>query len=76
MPMAHKLTLALPPPCCSVLVVSEHGRPSGIAFVEFPTPQEATAAMGKNKQMMGNRYIEIFPATKADLDRYRARGGF
>jgi heterogeneous nuclear ribonucleoprotein F/H len=48
----------------------DHGRPSGVAFVEFPTPQEATAAMAKNKQMMGSRYIEIFPANRADLDRW------
>eukprot|EP00798_Chlamydomonas_sp_ICE-L_P017038 gene17038-23330_t len=55
----------------SVYVVSENGRPSGIAFVEFPTTQEAAIAMGKNKQMMGSRYIEIFPAAKADLEKYR-----
>uniref|UniRef100_A0A7S0S406 RRM domain-containing protein n=1 Tax=Chlamydomonas leiostraca TaxID=1034604 RepID=A0A7S0S406_9CHLO len=60
----------------NVLIVMDHGRPSGIAFVEFPSPQEATNAMGKNKQMMGTRYIEIFPANRADLDRYKARGGF
>ncbi|KAJ9528187.1 hypothetical protein QJQ45_014178 [Haematococcus lacustris] len=62
---------ALPIPCClcSVLVVMDHGRPSGVAFVEFMSPAEATAAMAKNKQMMGSRYVEIFPATRADLDR-------
>jgi heterogeneous nuclear ribonucleoprotein F/H len=53
--------------------VNEHGRNTGIAFVEFPSPQEAAAAMGKNKQMMGNRYIEMFPATRSDLDKYRSR---
>ncbi|KAJ9528164.1 hypothetical protein QJQ45_005788 [Haematococcus lacustris] len=52
-----------------VLVVMDHGRPSGVAFVEFMSPAEATAAMAKNKQMMGSRYVEIFPATRADLDR-------
>lgn len=31
---------------CSVLIVMDHGRPSGIAFVEFPTPQEATQVGG------------------------------
>lgn len=30
----------------SVLVVLEGGRPSGIAYVEFPTPQEATGVRG------------------------------
>jgi heterogeneous nuclear ribonucleoprotein F/H len=54
-----------------VFIVQEGGRPSGIAFVEFPTAAEATGAMGKNKQMMGSRYIEIFPASRADLEKYR-----
>ncbi len=53
----------------SVLVVSEHGRPTGIAFVEFPSPAEATAAMGKNRQVLGTRWIEIFAASRADLER-------
>ena len=48
----------------SVFIVHEGGRPSGIAFVEFPNPQEASGAMGKNKQMMGSRYVEIFPANR------------
>ena len=51
----------------------EGGRPNGIAFVELPNSQEATAAMAKNKQMMGSRYVEIFPANRSDLERYRAR---
>ena len=67
-----------PPPISplvhSVFIVHEGGRPNGIAFVEFPTPQEASAAMVKNKQMMGSRYVEIFPANRTDLERYRARG--
>uniref|UniRef100_A0A7R9VIB2 RRM domain-containing protein n=1 Tax=Chlamydomonas euryale TaxID=1486919 RepID=A0A7R9VIB2_9CHLO len=60
----------------NVFIVQEHGRPSGIAFVELPTPQEATAAMGMNRKMMGSRYIEIFPANRADLEKYRARSGY
>lgn len=58
----------------SVFIVQEGGRPSGIAFVEFASNQEAQAAMAKNKQTMGNRYIEIFPANRSDLERFRARG--
>jgi len=54
----------------------DNGRPSGVAFVEFPSPQEATSALAKNKQMMGSRYVEMFPANRADLERYKARGGF
>ncbi len=58
---------------CSVFIVHEGGRPNGIAFVELPTAQECTACMVKNKQMMGSRYVEIFPANKGDLEKYRAR---
>ncbi|GAX84713.1 hypothetical protein CEUSTIGMA_g12135.t1 [Chlamydomonas eustigma] len=60
----------------SVYIVSEHGRSTGIAFVEFPSSHEAAAAMGKNKQMMGSRYIEIFPASRSDLDKYRLRDAY
>ncbi|KAF5827170.1 putative heterogeneous nuclear ribonucleoprotein [Dunaliella salina] len=60
----------------NVLVVMENGRPSGVAFVEFPTPQEATTALTKNRQTMGTRYVEIFAANRSDLERYKARGGF
>ena len=56
-----------------MFIVHEGGRPNGIAFVELPNAQEATAAMVKNKQMMGSRYIEIFPANRSDLEKYRAR---
>jgi hypothetical protein len=56
-------------PTRSVLIVMDGGRPSGHAFVEFPTPAEASAAMAKHRQVMGTRYIEIFPASRADLDR-------
>ena len=58
----------------SVFIVQEGGRSSGIAFVEFASNQEAQAAMAKNKQTMGSRYIEIFPADRSDLEKFRARG--
>jgi heterogeneous nuclear ribonucleoprotein F/H len=66
----------LHPAQCSVLVVMDNGRPSGVAFVEFPTPQEATTALSKNKQNLGSRYVEMFAANRADLERYKSRGGF
>lgn len=60
----------------SVFIAQEGGRATGIAFVELPTAQEAMAAMAKNKQMMGSRYIEIFPANRTDLEKYRVKGGY
>ncbi|CAD7700378.1 unnamed protein product, partial [Ostreobium quekettii] len=43
-----------------VFIVMDYGRPSGTAYVEFQTPEDAQAAMSKDRQMMGTRYIEIF----------------
>ena len=35
---------------------------TGLAWVSFPTPEEAASAITKHKHMMGQRYIEILPA--------------
>ena len=43
------------------------GRPLGEAYVEFPTEEAQQEAMGRDRERMGSRYIEIFKATKADL---------
>jgi len=34
-----------------------------MALVEFASPPEAQAVLVKDKQMMGNRYIEVFLST-------------
>jgi RNA recognition motif-containing protein len=39
-------------------------RPTGEAFVEFVSPDEAQRAMERHKKNMGSRYIELFRATK------------
>ncbi|MEW5301828.1 MAG: hypothetical protein WDW36_004663 [Sanguina aurantia] len=46
-------------------------RATGIAIVEFPSSEEATAALTKNMQSMGSRYIELFPATLLDLHYFQ-----
>jgi heterogeneous nuclear ribonucleoprotein F/H len=56
-----------------VHIVTEGGRPSGVALVEFNTPQEAATAMTKDKQMMGTRYIELFMSSRDELQRYLPR---
>jgi len=45
-------------------------RPTGMAFVEFDSPETAQLALKKHKQTMGSRYIEIFPASEDDRARY------
>jgi len=42
------------------IVYEPNGRPKGEADVDFATHDAATAAMGKHKQNMGRRYIELF----------------
>jgi heterogeneous nuclear ribonucleoprotein F/H len=46
-----------------------------MALVEFPSAQEATMGLAKNKAVMGTRYIELFPATRGDLDKFGSRTG-
>jgi len=44
-------------------------RPTGEAFVEFPSEKTRDEALKRDRKMIGHRYIELFPATKADVDR-------
>lgn len=57
-----------------VHLISEYGRPAGTAFVDFQTPQDAQQALGKDKQMMGTRYVELFPSSRNELERLVLRG--
>lgn len=52
------------------------GQPSGEAWVQFASQEMALAALhGKNKQMIGGRYVELFPSTTADRDTSRLKPG-
>jgi RNA recognition motif-containing protein len=45
------------------LGTSPDGRPSGEAWVAFASPEEATRAIRQmNREYMGNRFVELFPA--------------
>lgn len=46
------------------IVVGATDRPTGEAFVEFVSPEEAQRAMERHRQNIGSRYIELFRATK------------
>lgn len=63
-----------PPPLSSpirvCIVTGPDGRPSGMGFVEFESPEAAAAAMTKHRQMMGTRYVEIFPSTEDERARF------
>lgn len=42
-------------------------RPTGEAFVEFVSVDEARRAMERNRRSMGSRYVELLRATKSEL---------
>jgi len=57
------------------VVTSADGRPSGVAFVEFGSPEDAKQAMRKDRQSMGQRYLEIFPSSREEATRAATAGG-
>lgn len=48
------------------LLVNKNGRFSGEAFVVFSSPMQAEVALGRNRQNMGRRYVEVFRCKKQD----------
>lgn len=49
------------------LTMDQDGRPSGDAYVEFTSAEEAEKAMKKHKEKIGHRYIEVFKSSKNDV---------
>jgi len=52
------------------MLYEESGRPKGECDADFNTHSDAEAAMSKNKQNMGRRYIELFLKSEPDYDSY------
>ena len=46
-------------------------QPSGFGFVQFRTPDEATAALQRSNQVLGSRYVEVFRCTRAEMEQAR-----
>ena len=44
------------------------GRPSGQAFVELCSEEDVSKALGHNKEHMGKRYVEIFRASRGQME--------
>lgn len=53
-----------------IIVLDRKGRNSGDAFVQFATKEMAEKAQKKDREVMGNRYIEIFPSRKSEIQAY------
>lgn len=49
------------------LTMDQDGNPTGDAYVEFVSTEEAENAMSKHKQKIGHRYIELFKSSKDDV---------
>ncbi|XP_047942341.1 G-rich sequence factor 1-like isoform X2 [Salvia hispanica] len=56
------------------LIANSEGRPAGESFVEFESPEESKAAMSKDRMTLGYRYIELFPASREELEEAASRG--
>ena len=56
------------------IVTSLDGRPSGMAFVEFASAEDAKAAMVRDRQTMGSRYVELFPSSREEATRAATSG--
>ncbi|XP_019869700.2 heterogeneous nuclear ribonucleoprotein H-like [Aethina tumida] len=54
---------------------SREGRPSGEAFVEFEGQLDLDVALEKDREHIGNRYIEVFKVNKAEMDWVIKRSG-
>ncbi|CAH1137536.1 unnamed protein product [Phyllotreta striolata] len=57
------------------MTFSREGRPSGEAFVEFECTRDLEIALEKDRDHMGNRYIEVFKVNKAEMEWVVKRSG-
>ncbi|KAI4385379.1 hypothetical protein MLD38_003413 [Melastoma candidum] len=56
------------------IALNSEGRPSGDAYVEFMSKEDSKAAMCKDRMTLGSRYIELFAATREDMEEAVSRG--
>ncbi len=50
-------------------VIAYDGRPTGVAFVEFASAEDAANAMAKDRKMLGSRYVELFASSREEATR-------
>lgn len=49
------------------ITLNREGRPSGEAYVVFETEEDAKGALKRDKEKIGERWIDIFEATKGEV---------
>lgn len=54
--------------------MNSEGRRTGEAFVEFVSAEDSKAAMVKDRKMLGNRYIVLFPSSHEEWEEAASRG--
>ncbi|KAL6729527.1 hypothetical protein Aduo_000574 [Ancylostoma duodenale] len=52
-----------------LFVTRSDGRPTGDAFVQFSDEEQGQRALSKHRQTIGNRYIELFRSTSAEVQQ-------
>lgn len=50
-------------------VKDRKGRNKGEAYVQFVSHEIAEKALHKDREVMGNRYVEVFPSQKSEIQR-------
>ncbi|XP_029960670.1 G-rich sequence factor 1 [Salarias fasciatus] len=50
------------------IVADSRGRRSGEAFVQFSCQEAATEALRRDRQLIGSRYIEVFPSRRDNVE--------
>ncbi|XP_070689464.1 G-rich sequence factor 1 [Pempheris klunzingeri] len=56
-----------------ITIVSDRGRRSGEAFVQFSSQEAANEALKRDREVIGNRYIEVFPSRSEEVNSWRRR---
>uniref|UniRef100_A0A7S0RLP4 RRM domain-containing protein n=1 Tax=Pyramimonas obovata TaxID=1411642 RepID=A0A7S0RLP4_9CHLO len=57
------------------LVLGRDGRPTGEAYVYFEGPSaDMRSALNKHRQILGSRYVELFPSSKDEVNQYLSAG--
>ncbi|XP_069562069.1 G-rich sequence factor 1 [Brachyistius frenatus] len=49
------------------IVTNARGRKSGEAFVQFSSQEAANEALQRDRELIGSRYIEVFPSRRDDI---------